>query len=41
MDDVSAVRRLQPLGDLDREVDGFIDGERPTMQTLSQVFTVD
>ena len=41
MDDAVLVGLFEPLGDLFRDRDGLVDGNRPALQALGQVFAFD
>ena len=41
VDDALLVRLFERLGDLPRDRDGLVDGDRPALQALRQVFSLD
>ena len=41
MDDALVVRFLERLGDLNRDVDDLVDGDRPSREAFLQVFALD
>ncbi len=41
VDDSLLVRRLERLGDLPRDGEGLVEGERPALQPLGEVFALD